>query len=81
MKDDDILEKSCLIAMLHKDPNETIIDVQMRLMKTGMMNMLESKQVFLRLIREKKLVTAQFDQLTVMGFVAANEAERELNHK
>jgi len=81
MNTEDTVEKACLIAMLNKDPNESIIDVQMRLMKLGIVNMLESKQIFLTLIKKKKLITAQFNQLTVMGYLAAIEAEHELKHK
>ncbi len=74
MNSDDIelLQQVTLLGILNKKPDETLKDVQVMLVGTGMYDMKEAKQIFKKLKAEKYLVDGA---LTLKGLTAAKEAE------
>ena len=71
-EDIDILKKVTLLGILNKKPDETLQDVQVMLVDTGMYTMKEAKQIFKMLKEEKSLVNGQ---LSVKGMTEAKAAE------
>ncbi len=74
MNSDDIelLQQVTLLGILNKKSDETLKDVQVMLVGTGMYDMKEAKQIFKKLKAEKYLVEGA---LTLKGLTAAKEAE------
>jgi len=70
--DIDILQKVTLLGILNKKPDETLKDIQVMLVGTGMYDMKEAKQIFKKLKAEKYLLDGE---LTLKGLTAAKEAE------
>jgi len=70
--DMDILKKVTLLGIMNKKPGETLKDIQVMLVATGMYNMKEAKQIFKQLKAEKYLMDGQ---LTLKGLTGAKEAE------
>ncbi|QOR62651.1 hypothetical protein ACM66Z_04065 [Sulfurovum sp. ST-21] len=70
--DIDILKKVTLLGIMNKKPDETLKDIQVMLVATGMYNMKEAKQIFKQLKAEKYLMDGQ---LTLKGLTGAKEAE------
>jgi len=74
MNEDDIIKKVTLLGILKKKPDETLNDVMLMLVDTGMYEMKEAKQVF------KELKAGQYisnGQLTLKGITVAKETEQE----
>ena len=46
MNDENVVERVCLLALMKKEPDETLKDVQKMLVDTGMFEMKECKVVF-----------------------------------
>ena len=72
MNEDDIIKKVSLLGMLKKKPKESLNDVMVMLVNTGMYDMKEAKQVFKALKADKYLVDGQ---LTLKGITEAKAAE------
>ena len=70
--DIDILKKVTLLGILNKKPDETLNDIQVMLVDTGMYTMKEAKQIFKMLKDEKSLVNGE---LSVKGITEAKAAE------
>ncbi len=70
--DTELLQQVTLLGILNKKPDETLKDVQVMLVGTGMYDMKEAKQIFKKLKAEKYLVDGA---LTLKGLTAAKEAE------
>ena len=72
MNEEDIIKKVSLLGMLKKKPEESLNDVMVMLVNTGMYDMKEAKQVFKALKADKYLVEGQ---LTLKGITEAKAAE------
>ena len=72
MNEEDIIKKVSLLGMLKKKPEESLNDVMVMLVNTGMYDMKEAKQVFKALKADKYLVDGQ---LTLKGITEAKAAE------
>ena len=70
--DIDILKKVTLLGILNRKPEETLKDIQVMLVNTGMYDMKEAKQIFKKLKAENYLLDGE---LTLKGMTAAKEAE------
>jgi len=71
-EDKKILKQVTLLGIYKKKPEETLNDVRVMLVDTGMYDMKEAKQIFKALKEEHYL----FDgALTLKGITAAKEAE------
>jgi len=71
-EDIDILKKVTLLGILHKKPEESLNDIQVMLVDTGMYTMKEAKQIFKLLKEEKFLVEGA---LSLKGITEAKVAE------
>ncbi len=74
MNDIDIVKKVSLLALFKKEPEESIKDIQLMLVDTGMFEMKECKQVFKELKAEQYIIN---DQLSLKGITVAQTAELE----
>ena len=74
MNENDIIKKVTLLGVLKKEPDETLNDVMLMLVDTGMYDMKEAKQVFKELKAEQYLSNGQ---LTLKGITVAKAAELE----
>jgi len=74
MTNDDrtLLRQVTLLGILKKKPDESLNDVMVSLVDTGMYTMKEAKRIFKELKAEKYLLEGQ---LTLKGITAAKEAE------
>lgn len=72
MNDENVVERVCLLALMKKEPEETLGDIQSMLVETGMFDMKECKQVF-KLLKEKQYISN--DSLTMKGVMEAKLAE------
>ena len=72
MNEEDIIKKVSLLGILKKKHEESLNDVMVMLVNTGMYNMKEAKQVFKALKADKYLVDGQ---LTLKGIAEAKAAE------
>ena len=70
--DIDLLKKVTLLGILNKKPDESLNDIQVMLVDTGMYTMKEAKQIFKMLKDEKSLLDGQ---LSVKGMTEAKAAE------
>ena len=72
MNEENVVERVCLLALMKKEPEETLGDVQKMLVETGMFEMKECKEVF------KQLEKGQYisnNKLTMKGVMEAKLAE------
>ena len=72
MNEENVVERVCLLALMKKEPNETMKDLRNMLVETGMFDMKECKEVF------KQLEVDQYisnDKLTMKGVMEAKLAE------
>ncbi|WP_041672731.1 hypothetical protein [Sulfurovum sp. NBC37-1] len=70
--DKELLKQVTLLGIMKKKPDETLNDVMVMLVDTGMYSMKEAKQVFKELKADKYLVDGQ---LTLKGITEAKAAE------
>jgi hypothetical protein len=73
MTDENVVERVCLLAVMKKEPTETLKDVQHMLVDTGMFDMKECKSLFKRLKEEEYL--SQSGSLTMKGLLQAQKAQ------
>jgi hypothetical protein len=71
-EDKKILKQLTLLGIYKKNPEETLNDVRVMLVDTGMYDMKEAKQIFKALKEEHYLLDGA---LTLKGITAAKEAE------
>ncbi|DAB40743.1 MAG TPA: hypothetical protein CFH81_00095 [Sulfurovum sp. UBA12169] len=74
MNEEELLKKVTLLGILKKKPDETLNDVMLMLVDTGMYTLKEAKQVFKELKAQMYLLDGQ---LTLKGITAAKAAELE----
>ena len=72
MNEENVVERVCLLALMKKEPEETLLDVQKMLVETGMFEMKECKQVF-KMLKEEQYISN--DSLTMKGVMEAKLAE------
>jgi uncharacterized protein (UPF0335 family) len=72
MNDDNVIERVCLLAMLKKEPNESIQDIMVMLVNTAMFDMKECKKIFKWLKKEQYILEGK---LTMKGILEANIAQ------
>ena len=72
MNEENVVERVCLLAVMKKEPEETLKDIQKMLVETGMFEMKECKQVFKMLQDEQYLSDGT---LTMKGVMEAKLAE------
>ena len=72
MNDENVVERVCLLALMKKEQEETLNDVQKMLVETGMFEMKECKQVF-KMLKEEQYISN--DTLTMKGVMEAKIAE------
>ena len=73
MNDENIVERVCLLALMKKEPEETLADIQKMLIETGMFDMKECKAVF-KMLKEEQYISADAG-LTMKGVMEAKVAE------
>jgi len=73
MNEDNVVERVCLLAIMKKESDETLKDVQIMLVETGMFDMKACKKVFKMLKSEKYL--SEEGVLTMKGVMEAKMAE------
>ena len=73
MNDENVVERVCLLALMKKEADETLSDVQKMLVETGMFNMKECKSVFKMLKLEQYI--SENGGLTMKGVMEAKVAE------
>ena len=73
MNDENVVERVCLLALMKKEPEETLKDVQAMLVETGMFDMKECKKVF-KMLKEGQYI-AEDAGLTMKGVMEAKLAE------
>ena len=73
MNEENVVERVCLLALMKKEPEETLLDIQKMLVDTGMFEMKECKEVFKNLEAEQYISTT--GSLTMKGVMEAKLAE------
>jgi len=73
MNEENVVERVCLLALMKKEPDETLKDVQAMLVDTGMFDMKECKKVFKMLKSEQYI--SEDGSLTMKGVTEAKVAE------
>jgi uncharacterized protein (UPF0335 family) len=73
MNEENIVERVCLLALMKKEPDETLKDVQKMLVDTGMFDMKECKAVF-KMLKSEQYVSEE-GGLTMKGIMEAKVAE------
>lgn len=74
MQEEELLKKVTLLGILKKKPDETLKDVMLMLVDTGMYSLKEAKKIFKELKAQMYLSDGQ---LTLKGITAAKAAEVE----
>lgn len=74
MQEEELLKKVTLLGILKKKPEETLNDVMLMLVDTGMYSLKEAKKIFKELKAQMYLSNGQ---LTLKGITAAKAAELE----
>lgn len=74
MQEEELLKKVTLLGILKKKPDETLNDVMLMLVDTGMYSLKEAKKIFKELKAQMYLSNGQ---LTWKGITAAKAAELE----
>ena len=72
MNEENVVERVCLLAVMKKEPGETLLDIQKMLVDTDMFDMKECKKVFKMLQDEQYLSNGT---LTMKGVMEAKLAE------
>ncbi|MCD6212708.1 MAG: hypothetical protein J7J02_06970 [Sulfurovum sp.] len=72
MNEENVVERVCLLAVMKKEPEETLLDIQKMLVETGMFEMKECKQVF-KILRDEQYISNE--SLTMKGVMEAKLAE------
>ena len=72
MNEENVVERVCLLALMKKEPQETLQDIQKMLVETGMFDMKECKKVF-KMLKEEQYISNE--QLTMKGVMEAKLAE------
>ncbi len=72
MNEENVVERVCLLALMKKEPEETLLDIQKMLVETGMFEMKECKQVF-KILRDEQYISNE--TLTMKGVMEAKLAE------
>ena len=72
MNEENVVERVCLLAVMKKESDETLADIQKMLVETGMFEMKECKQVF-KMLKEEQYISN--DALTMRGVMEAKAAE------
>ena len=72
MNEENVVERVCLLALMKKEPDETLKDVQNMLVETGMFDMKECKNVF-KILKKEQYISN--DSLTMKGIMEAKLAE------
>ena len=73
MNEENVVERVCLLALMKKEPDETLSDIQKMLVDTGMFEMKECKEVFKQL-EDEQYISAT-GSLTMKGVMEAKVAE------
>jgi len=73
MNDENVVERVCLLAVMKKQPEETLPDIQKMLVDTAMFDMKECKKVF-KMLKEEQYITED-GGLTMKGVMEAKVAE------
>ena len=73
MNEENVVERVCLLALMKKEPEETLLDIQKMLVETGMFEMKECKAVFKMLKSEQYI--SENGALTMKGVMEAKLAE------
>ena len=73
MNEENVVERVCLLAIMKKEPNESLSDIQKMLVETGMFDMKECKEVFKQL-QDEQYLSAE-GSLTMKGVMEAELAE------
>ncbi len=72
MSEENVVERVCLLALMKKQSDESLSDIQKMLVDTGMFEMKECKQVF-KMLKEEQYISN--DSLTMKGVMEAKLAE------
>jgi len=72
MNEENVVERVCLLAMMKKEANESLLDIQKMLVETGMFEMKECKKVF-KILHEEQYLSE--NKLTMKGVMEAKIAE------
>jgi hypothetical protein len=72
MNEENVVERVCLLALMKKEADETLKDVQRMLVDTAMFDMKECKKVF-KMLEEEQYISN--GQLTMKGVMEAKLAE------
>ena len=72
MNEDNVIERVCLLAIMKKEPNETLKDIQKILIETGMFDKKECSRVF-SLLEEQEYISNE--NLTMKGVMEAKLAQ------
>ena len=73
MNEENVVERVCLLALMKKEPDETLGDVQKILVDTGMFDMKECKGVF-KMLKSEQYISEE-GGLTMKGVMEAKLAE------
>ncbi len=73
MNEENVVERVCLLALMKKEPQESLSDIQKMLVETGMFEMKECKSVFKSLKEEQYIF--EDGGLTMKGVMEAKLAE------
>ena len=72
MNEENVVERVCLLAVMKKESEETLKDVQSMLVDTGMFDIKECKKVF-KMLKDEQYLSD--DTLTMKGIMEAKLAE------
>ena len=73
MNEENVVERVCLLALMKKEPEETLADIQKMLVETGMFEMKKCKEVF-KTLKEEQYISED-GGLTMKGVMEAKVAE------
>ena len=73
MNDENVVERVCLLAVMKKEPEETLADIQKMLVDTAMFDMKGCKKVF-KMLKEEQYISKD-GGLTLKGVMEAKVAE------
>jgi len=73
MNEENVVERVCLLAVMKKEPEETLADIHKMLVETGMFDMKACKKVF-KMLKEEQYITEN-GGLTMKGVMEAKLAE------
>ena len=73
MNEENVVERVCLLALMKKEADETLKDVQKMLVETGMFDMKECKSVF-KILKSEQYISED-GGLTMKGVMEAKLAE------